>query len=187
MNVRPTRFAGVLLFGGPPSSDERGYFVRIFEEAALAAAGVTESFPQWSTAFNECAGTLRGLHFNEPPHDEAKLVRVISGAIFDVLVDLRPGSASFGIAQALELREEAAQTLYIPPGFAHGYQSLTDRSYVAYGISIPYVAAAARGIQALDPALAVQWPLPALRMSARDRALPTLQAYLDQREGGSAS
>ena len=185
--MHSTPVAGVLLFEAEASRDERGYFVRLIDDAALAAAGVHESFPQWSAAYNERAGTLRGLHFNAPPHAEAKLVRVIAGAIYDVLLDLRPGSATFGTWTGIELREDEPRTLYIPPGFAHGYQTLIDRTYVAYGISVPYLPEAARGIHALDPALAVRWPLPPHALSPRDRALPTLQAYLDQCETGARS
>jgi dTDP-4-dehydrorhamnose 3,5-epimerase len=182
LKARSTPLEGVLLFDTEPSRDERGYFVRLFDQAALHEAGIDVAFPQWSAAFNERAGTLRGLHFNAPPHAEAKLVRVVSGAIYDVLVDVRPESATFGAWSGFELREDAPQTLYVPPGYAHGYQTLSDRCHVAYGISIPFIPEAARGIQAFDPALALPWPLPVAVMSARDRALPTLREYVVSRD-----
>ena len=176
-----------MLFEAQASPDERGYFVRLYDKAALEGAGIGTEFPQWSAAYNERAGTLRGLHFNAEPYAEAKLVRVVSGAIYDVLLDLRPHSATFGEWSAFELRESEPQTLYVPPGFAHGYQTLTDRCYVAYAISLPYVPEAARGVDALDPALGIAWPLPVQAHSARDRGLPTLRAYLDQLGNGARS
>jgi dTDP-4-dehydrorhamnose 3,5-epimerase len=178
LKPRPTELAGVVVFSADLAADERGYFARLYERDDLAAAGIEVDFPQWSVAANERAGTVRGLHFAAPPHAEAKLVRVIAGAIYDVVVDLRAASPTFGRWIGLELREAAGETLFIPAGFAHGYQTLADRTYVAYGISRPYVAAAARGINAFDTDLGIAWPLTMSVMSERDRALPTLARFV---------
>lgn len=187
MKTSPTTFDGVYLFTAATQRDERGYFARVFDRDVLAAAGCVSEFPQWSVAFNDRAGTLRGLHFNAAPHEEAKLIRVIAGAVYDVLLDLRSGSPTFGACGTFELRENDAAALYVPPGFAHGYQCLADRTYVAYGISLPYVPEAARGINALDPALAIAWPLPVTACSVRDRELPPLADYLAGTGGGAWS
>jgi len=174
LKVSATRFDGVLLFRAETNRDERGYFARLFDRDVLADAGCVTEFPQWSVAYNDVAGTLRGLHWSAPPHEEAKVVRVVAGAVYDVLVDLRPGSPTRGRHLAFELREADAAALYVPAGFAHGYQTLVDRTYVAYAISCAYVPAAARGINASDPALRIGWPLPVSVISERDRALPSL-------------
>jgi dTDP-4-dehydrorhamnose 3,5-epimerase len=179
-----TELDGVLLLAAEPSRDDRGSFCRVFDRATLLAAGIAAEFPQWSIATNDRAGTVRGLHFSAAPYEEAKLVRVVAGAIFDVVLDVRRGSASFGRWCGFELRDDGAETLYIPTGFAHGYQTLTDSTNVLYGISLPYVAGAARGINPFDPALGLTWPLPPSAVSARDRALPGLADY--QRASGSS-
>lgn len=179
MKPSATQFDGVFVFDAEPNRDERGYFARVFDRDALETAGCTADFVQWSVAFNERAGTLRGLHFNAPAHEEAKLVRVVAGAIYDLLVDLRPRSRTFATWASFELREGAGTSLYVPAGFAHGYQTLVERTYIAYGISRPYVESAARGINPLDPALGIEWPLPVSAISERDRALPTFADYLE--------
>lgn len=175
MSVRRCALAGVLVFERPPAADERGSFARVFDAAELtAAAGVEVAFPQWSTAANGAAGTLRGLHFAAAPHTEAKIVRVVAGAVFDVVLDLRAGSATYGRWASFTLRAAGGETLFVPEGFAHGYQTLVAGTVVLYGISRSYVAEAARGVDPFDPALAIPWPLAVSAIAARDRGFPPL-------------
>jgi dTDP-4-dehydrorhamnose 3,5-epimerase len=174
LSLRETALAGVLVFAAPPATDARGSFSRLADRAELAAAGVCVDFPQWSVAANAVAGTLRGLHYAAPPHTEAKLVRVVAGAIFDVVLDVRAGSATFGRWASFELRADIPETLFVPAGCAHGYQTRVTGATVVYGISCAYVAAAARGVDPFDPALAIPWPLAVTAISERDRTLPPL-------------
>jgi dTDP-4-dehydrorhamnose 3,5-epimerase len=123
---------------------------------------------------NHHKGTLRGLHFQSAPWGEAKLVRCVRGAIWDVVVDLRPGSPTFGSHEALELSAENRRALYVPKSFAHGFQTLADNSEVFYQMSDPYVSDASAGIRAEDPALEIKWPMPVTQISDKDRKLPLL-------------
>ena len=117
---------------------------------------------------------MRGLHYQREPHGETKLIRCVRGAVFDVLVDLRPG-AGYGTHMAYELSAEVAEALYVPPGIAHGYQTLTDDSELAYLLSTEYVAEAAAGIRWNSPALAIAWPAAERIISPRDAALPLFE------------
>ena len=173
MNVRRCPLAGVLVFEAAPAADERGSFARVFDAAELhAAAGVDVAFPQWSTATNAASGTLRGLHFAAAPHTEAKVVRVVAGAVFDVVLDLRAASPTYGRWASFTLRGDGGETLFVPEGFAHGYQTLVPDTVVLYGISRPYVATASRGVDPFDPALAIPWPLAVSAIAERDRGFP---------------
>jgi dTDP-4-dehydrorhamnose 3,5-epimerase len=170
-----TDLAGAYVVELDEHADERGFFARIWCEEELAAAGLVPELAQCSLSRNTSAGTLRGLHFQRPPHEEAKLVRCVRGAIFDVIVDLRPGSPTHGAWFGTELEERTGRALYVPPGFAHGFQTLVDDVDVLYMISTPYAPDAASGVRWDDPALAIDWP-PAERrvISERDRAWPDL-------------
>jgi dTDP-4-dehydrorhamnose 3,5-epimerase len=150
--------------------DRRGYFARVFEDAAFAQHGLTSNFCQTSVAFNNRKGTLRGMHWQEAPHQEAKLVRCIRGSVYDVVVDLRPESPSFRCWFATSLNQGSGIQLYVPNGCAHGYQTLTDGSELLYQISAPYVPEAARGLRWDDPSFAFRWPLPIAEISDRDRS-----------------
>lgn len=182
------RFAEIELKGAyviepTPASDERGFFARTFCAEEFARRGLSCSMAQCSTSFNERQGTLRGLHYQAPPYGEEKLVRVTMGAIFDVIVDLRAGSATFGRWFGLVMSAENRRMLYIPRGFAHGFQTLQDNSEVFYQISSFYRPAASRGIRWNDPDLAITWPDPHNTiMSERDRDLPLLAAVTRQPE-----
>jgi dTDP-4-dehydrorhamnose 3,5-epimerase len=163
----PTALEGVLLVEPERLADERGHFARTYDAAAMAPV------VQMSTSFNVRAGTLRGLHFQADPHGESKLVRCTRGAIFDVAVDLRPGSPTLHRWFAAELTADNGRALLIAPGLAHGFQTLADASEVLYAMDAPYVAEAARGVRWDDPAFAIDWPDPppsGRTMSARDRA-----------------
>lgn len=167
--------AGVFAIDIEAHSDERGFFARTLCEEQFAAHGLVSRFVQHSVSFNLRAGTLRGLHFQAAPHAEHKLVRVTRGAVFDVLLDLRPDSASFGQCCSVELSADNHRQLYIPPGVAHGFQTRLPDTELAYAMSVPFEANAARGVRWDDPALAIAWPACLDRIiSARDRALPLL-------------
>jgi dTDP-4-dehydrorhamnose 3,5-epimerase len=156
--------------------DERGLFARVFDVEAFRAAGLPTNFVQASTSYNRRRGTLRGLHYQAEPHAESKLVRCTAGAIFDVIVDVRPGSPSFGRWQSFELTGANRLTLVVPPGFAHGFETLADGTEIFYQMTRPHVAAAERGIVWNDPDLAIAWPLQPAVMSERDRTLPRLRS-----------
>jgi dTDP-4-dehydrorhamnose 3,5-epimerase len=165
---------GVFRIDPEAHRDERGAFVRLWSGEDLAARGLIGELSQASLSTNTVAGTVRGLHLQAPPYEETKIVGCLRGAIWDVIVDLRPGSPTRGRWTALELRPDPPDLLYIPAGCAHGFQTLDDDSAVFYAISQPYVAEAARGVRFDDPTLAIPWPRPVTVVSARDRALPTL-------------
>lgn len=156
-------------------SDERGGFARRFCADTFRSRGLQADFVQRSISINRRAGTLRGLHFQAPPYLETKLVRCTRGAIFDVLVDLRAGSPTFGKWHAETLTAENRLVLYIPRGFAHGFQTLLDDTEVDYEIEPSYAAGFERGIRFDDPKLAIPWPIAEMIVSDRDRALPFAQ------------
>jgi dTDP-4-dehydrorhamnose 3,5-epimerase len=172
MKVVETALAGVLMLEVEPIADERGLFARTWDRADLLSRGLTADLEQVSIAYNEVAGTLRGLHFQAAPYEEAKTVRCTSGAIFDVAVDLRDGSPTRFRWVATELSTANRRSLFVPEGCAHGYLTLTDGAEVQYQISTPYRAEAARGYRWDDPSFAIAWPIEVRRISERDAALP---------------
>jgi dTDP-4-dehydrorhamnose 3,5-epimerase len=168
-----TELAGAWVVAPEPLSDVRGFFARTFDADEFARRGLRSVFPQCSVSYNARAGTLRGMHFQAPPHEEAKLVRCTAGAIFDVILDLRPGSATRGRWVGVELSAENRRALYVPEGFAHGFQTLADATEVFYQISADFAPAAARGVRWDDPAFGIEWPAADVRIiSDRDRAYP---------------
>jgi dTDP-4-dehydrorhamnose 3,5-epimerase len=169
----PTKLDGAYLVELERHDDERGFFARTWATEELAAHGLASEVVQCSVSRNTRAGTLRGMHFQTAPHEEVKLVRCTAGAIYDVIVDLRPGSRSFREWLAVELTAEIGTALYIPKGFAHGFQTLVDATDVLYMMSDPYVPEAASGVRWDDPAFEIEWPAAEVRtMSERDRAWP---------------
>ena len=175
MRFRPTALAGVTLIELMPSSDERGFFARSFCVNEFAAAGLHTSFVQHSFSFTHRAGSIRGMHYQRAPHEEVKVLRCLAGAIHDVLVDIRPGSPTFGRWEAYELTAKNGRQLYVPAGLAHGFQTLTPDTEVSYLISAFHAPEAAGGIRHDDPAFAIRWPLPIADVSARDRSWPDWQ------------
>lgn len=169
MKITPLAIDGVRLIGIEPVRDERGFFARVWCRETLARAGVDFEIAQSSVSFNARAGTLRGLHFAWPPAREAKIVRCTRGRVHDVLVDLRPGSAHFMRHLSVVLDADLRDALYVPPGVAHGFQSLVDESEVLYLMSEPYRAELAAGVRFDDPAFGVAWPLPVSCLSEADR------------------
>ena len=157
-------------------SDERGSFARAWCTEEFAGNGMVASFVQANVARTRRRGTLRGLHYQVEPHSEAKLIRCTRGSIFDVAVDLRTASPTFGRWFSAELTEDRDELLYVPPGCAHGYQSLTDDVEVFYLASHRYTPDAERGIRFDDPAFGIRWPLPVSEISDKDRRWPDLPA-----------
>jgi dTDP-4-dehydrorhamnose 3,5-epimerase len=150
--------------------DERGFFARTWSVDELASHGLVTDLSQCSISRNTHAGTLRGMHFQTAPHEEVKVVRCTTGAVYDVLVDLRQGSPTHAAWIAVELDAERANAVYIPRGFAHGFQTLVDGAEILYMISDPYAPEAAAGVRFDDPAFGIEWPLPVSVISDRDRA-----------------
>jgi dTDP-4-dehydrorhamnose 3,5-epimerase len=176
MLFRPLDIPGLFLIELERMEDERGFFSHLFCTETFLQRGLCASYPQWSVSFNKRRGTLRGLHYQASPHEEVKLVSCTRGAIFDVAVDVRPGSRSRGRWVAVELSADNRSALYIPAGFAHGFQTLTNDAEVRYHISERYHPEAARGVRWDDPDLAIGWPNTGQRViSDRDQTLPRLR------------
>lgn len=161
-----------------PHADERGRFMRAWCADEFAAHGIAFTPLQANLGFSHRAGTLRGLHYQVAPHEEAKLVRCTRGRVFDVLVDLRPRSPTFGRWFGVELSAENGRMLFVPPLCAHGYQTLDDASEIYYMASAAYAPDAARGLRYDDPTAAIRWPLPPVALSEQDRTWP----HLDPKE-----
>jgi len=155
--------------------DERGWFARVFCVEEFRRHGLRTEVCQSSISFNAAAGTLRGMHWQAPPHGECKLVRCVRGAVWDVLLDVRPSSDTYGRWWSVELSETGGTMLYVPEGVAHGFLTLAPNSEVLYLMSDPYVAEAARGARWDDPAFGIEWPSAPLVMSERDRTYPDLR------------
>ena len=171
-----TQLEGALLIDVEPRKDERGFFARTWCRRELAVRGLDTEIAQESVSYNRLRGTVRGLHFQRPPHEENKIVRCLRGAIFDVIVDLSPDSSSYLQWQGFELTAENKRALYIPKGFAHGFQTLADHCEIAYQISAFYAPQAAAGYRYDDVAFRIAWPLPVAMISERDLAWPVFKA-----------
>lgn len=158
-------------------ADERGWFAETYNPVRLAALGIADSFVQDNHAKSGPVGVLRGLHFQRPPFAQAKLVRCVRGRIWDVAVDLRKGSPTYGGWTAAELTADNGLQLYIPAGYAHGYVTLEPDSEVEYKVSAPYAPQCEGGVLWNDPDLALPWPLPASGplLSDKDQKLPRLK------------
>jgi dTDP-4-dehydrorhamnose 3,5-epimerase len=174
MRFVPTPLAGAFVIELLRKEDERGFFARSFCQREFAAQGLDPALVQCNLSFNRKRGTLRGLHFQIAPHEEAKVVSCIAGALFDVIVDVRPASPTFGRWFSVELDPIERRALYIPKGFAHGFQTLADETTVHYQMSEFFHPASARGLRFDDPALGIPWPLPDPILSDRDAAFPRL-------------
>jgi dTDP-4-dehydrorhamnose 3,5-epimerase len=174
MKCEPTEIADAWLIAFEPAHDTRGFFVRTFCQKEFAARDLCTSFPQHSLSHSTATGTLRGMHFQTAPHAEIKLVRCTKGAIWDVIVDLRPGSPTFRRWQGFRLDPDNRLQLYIPKGLAHGFQTLLPETEVSYLISEWYEPTAASGVRYDDPALKIRWPLPPVQLSAKDQTWPLL-------------
>lgn len=181
VRLRSTRLPDVRIVEGPRHEDDRGTFQEVWNARAFSEAGIRQRWVQLNEARSRSVGTLRGIHYQLPPTPQAKLVRVVRGAVFDVAVDLRSGSPTFGGSTAVELREGDGRALLIPRGFGHGYLTLEPDTVVQYLVDGLYAPAHERGIRWDDPTLGIRWPIPPAGVicSERDRALPTLAEQPD--------
>jgi dTDP-4-dehydrorhamnose 3,5-epimerase len=176
MRFEPTIFDAAWLIEAEPFRDERGLFLRTFCEREFGARKLCLRFVQHSSSYTQKAGTLRGMHFQKAPHAEVKVVRCAKGSIWDVIVDLREDSPTRGQWQGFTLSAESWTQLYIPSGFAHGFQTLSEGAEVSYLISEFYTPEAATGVRYDDPAFSIAWPLPVSAISERDRNWPDYES-----------
>jgi dTDP-4-dehydrorhamnose 3,5-epimerase len=172
MHFFDTALDGARLIEIEPAYDERGFFSRTFCAKEFAAQNLETNFVQHSLSYSAARGTLRGMHYQAAPHSEVKVVNCIRGAIWDVIIDLRLQSPTYRRWQGFELTAENHDQLYIPAGFAHGFQTLSDETELHYLISTFYEPSAARGLRFDDRAFAIRWPLPIAVISAKDLAWP---------------
>ena len=174
MRFTETSLPGAFIIEVDENADPRGFLARTFCASEFQARGLTPAVAQCSISFNHRRGTLRGMHFQAAPAAEAKLVRCTRGAIYDVIVDMRPASPTFRRHIGVELSDTNRRALYVPEHFAHGFQTLTDDAEVSYQISVPHAPGCERGVRHDDPALGIAWPLPVTVISDKDRAWPLL-------------
>jgi len=177
MRFVETQLPGVIVIEPERLSDERGWFARTFDREEFRARGMNHEVIQTNASFNARAGTLRGMHYQADPHGETKVVRCVRGAIFDVALDIRPDSPTRWRWHGVELSEDNARALYIPQGFAHGFQTLRENCEVHYLMGTDHVPDAARGVRWDDPAFAIRWPAPPAGgrvISERDASYPDL-------------
>jgi dTDP-4-dehydrorhamnose 3,5-epimerase len=172
----PTTLADLWIVESEQHADERGYFMRVYCEREFEQHGLPHRFVQSSLSNNPRIGTLRGLHFQWPPSREGKLVRCLSGAVYDVMVDLRPQSATFLQHVGVELSERNGRAVYIPAGFLHGFQVIEQGARVLYQMTDFFDAPLGDGFRYDDPAFGVRWPLPVSVISERDGAAPAFDA-----------
>lgn len=166
------KLKGAFVIGLDRKADLRGFFARTFCVQEFEAHGLSPRVAQCNMSYNRHRGTLRGMHWQAPPSAEAKLIRAVRGSVLDVIVDLRPGSPTYLQHVAVELTASNGQMLYIPEGFAHGFQTLEDETEVFYQMSEFHAPEQARGARWNDPAFGIAWPLPDPTMSDRDRTWP---------------
>lgn len=174
MIFTPTPLAGSYVIGLEPFSDDRGWFARTFCKNEFARIGHVKEWVQMNHSFTARTGTIRGMHFQVPPYREIKMVRCIIGAVYDVIIDLRQDSTGFLQWYGIELSAENKKMLYIPEGFAHGFQVLTDNSELIYHHSEFYTPGQEGGLRYDDPRVGIRWPLAVNKLSARDAAFPLL-------------
>jgi dTDP-4-dehydrorhamnose 3,5-epimerase len=172
MRFTPTPVDGAVVIDLEPHTDERGLFARTFCTETFAAEGLEGGFVQANTSFSHAKGTLRGLHYQLAPSAEAKLVRCVRGALWDVVLDLRPASPSVGRWYGTELTADNRRALYVPQGCAHGFLTLTDGVEALYQVTAAYDPARERGVRWDDPRFAIAWPASPMLMSERDRSHP---------------
>jgi dTDP-4-dehydrorhamnose 3,5-epimerase len=187
MQFQPLEIPGAMLVGIERRADPRGFFARSFCAEEFRGQGLPERFVQCSISYNERRGTLRGMHFQWPPSREGKLVRCVRGRLFDVLIDLRPHSPAYLEHRAVMLDEDERNAVYIPPGIAHGFQTLADRTEVFYQMTDFFAPGLNGGMRWDDPAFGIAWPLPGPILSERDAGCPdfdreAFEAELARRE-----
>ncbi len=180
MGLDSTRIAGVYISRLEPIHDDRGSFTRTFDASEFIATGLDPTVAQASVSRNTSKGTLRGMHLQREPHGETKLIRCLRGGVFDVAVDVRPQSGTYGEWISFTLAEDDGLAIVLAPGIAHGFVTLTDAVELSYQISTPYRPDAAIGFRWDDPDVGIDWPLEPAVVSSRDQTLPLL-AELNQR------
>jgi dTDP-4-dehydrorhamnose 3,5-epimerase len=173
----PTALQGAFIIQPEKKEDERGFFARTWCQHEFEEHGLNSRLVQCNVSFNKTIGTLRGLHLQAQPHEQAKLVRCTLGAIYDVIVDIRPNSPTFKHWFAVKLNSADHKMVYIPEGMAHGFQSLSDNSEVFYQMSEFYHPETEKGLRYDDPAIGITWPLPVSKISSRDLTWPLLEEF----------
>jgi dTDP-4-dehydrorhamnose 3,5-epimerase len=177
ITFKETKLPGAFIIEPEIFEDERGFFARSFDAKEFAAHGINLRMAECHISFNKNRYTTRGLHFQEEPFAQAKLVRCTQGAIFDVILDLRPGSPTFKQWIGEELTAKNHRLLYVPTGFAHGYQTLEDNTEMSYQVSEFYTPAACRGVRWNDPAFGIRWPaMDGVTLNERDLTYPDFKA-----------
>lgn len=175
MIFTPTPLAGAFVVELEPRRDERGFFARTWCRDEFARHGLNPDLVQCNVSYNRARHTLRGMHYQDAPHEECKLVRCTQGAILDVIVDLRPDAPTHRQWFGVELTADNRRALYVPAGFAHGFVTLTDHAEVFYQMSALYHPASARGVRWNDPAFGIAWPVTDPVLSDKDAAYPDYQ------------
>lgn len=170
------KLPGAYLIDPEPREDVRGHFSRVYCEREFGEHGLMTRVAQTNSSWNVRRGTLRGMHYQLPPHGEAKLVRCTRGSIYDVIVDLRPGSRTFREWTGVELSADNRRMLYVPEQFAHGFLTLEDATEVTYQVSEFYTPGAERGLRWDDPVLGIEWPDTVVVISEKDRVWPDLES-----------
>jgi dTDP-4-dehydrorhamnose 3,5-epimerase len=176
VTFQETALPGVFMVVPQRHEDERGFFADVWCRETFGARGLCTAWAHASVSYNRVRGTLRGLHYQAAPYGEAKLVRCTAGAIYDVVVDLRPDSPAYRRWSAVELTADGGVSLYISEGLAHGFLTLTDGTEVSYLLSAPYRPETGRGVRWNDPAFAIAWPGEIRVIAARDRGYPDFLA-----------
>lgn len=164
-----TKLAGAYVIEPEQLEDERGFFARLWSEQDFAERGLVPHFIESNTSFSRKQGTLRGMHYQAAPHGQVKLVRCTAGAVYDAIIDLRPDSPTYKQWDSVELSADNRLMLYVPIGFAHGFQTLVDGTEVTYQMSSPYHPASSRGVRWDDPTFGITWPEAERVIIARDR------------------
>lgn len=176
MIFNPTKLAGAFTIDVQPFQDSRGFFTRTFCEKEFAAQGLVQHFVQANHSGTQGKGVIRGMHFQHAPHGEVKLVKCVQGSIFDVIVDVRAGSPTFLQWFGAELNAENKRMMYVPAGFAHGFQSLSDYSEITYLVSAFYNKESEGGIKYDDAAVGIEWPVAVSLVSDKDLKIPLIDA-----------
>lgn len=175
MRFDPLPVLGAYLVHPEPREDDRGFFARIFDAEKFSAHGLATNWVHINNSRSTHTGTLRGLHFQRPPLAESKLVRCVNGAVWDVIVDVRHDSPTFGRWYGATLSAQNRAMMYVPPGFAHGCLSLSDGAEIIYPSSQPYSPTHEMGLNWADPAIGIEWPVKPSIVSVKDAAAPFLQ------------
>jgi dTDP-4-dehydrorhamnose 3,5-epimerase len=176
MLFEETKLKGSFIVSPKPFEDDRGFFARWYCDNEFAEQGLYTSYTQCNQSGTNGRGSIRGMHFQKPPYAEVKLVKCVSGKILDVIVDIRKGSETFLQWFGIELSTENKKALYVPKGFAHGFQALTDYAEIIYMVSDPYNKESEGGIRYNDEKVGIAWPMPVNKISGKDLDIPLLSS-----------